>query len=141
LIFSGGYLNWKSLFGAGMARYFIFLGSLNAFLAVGLGAFGAHGLKSRISPEMLDVYQTGVQYHVFHALALILIGIIAHWLSQSNLIIWSGGLFLAGIIIFSGSLYVLSITGIRAFGAITPVGGIAFLIGWVLLAWASLKNL
>lgn len=124
-----------------MAKYLIFLGSLNAFLAVGLGAFGAHGLKTRITPDLLDVYHTGVQYHMFHALGLILVGIIAHWLSESNLIIWSGGLFLAGIIIFSGSLYVLSISGIRAFGAVTPVGGIAFLIGWVLLAWASLKNL
>lgn len=124
-----------------MAKYFIFLGSLNAFLAVGLGAFGAHGLKTRITPDLLDVYHTGVQYHMFHALGLILVGIIAHWVSESSLTMWSGGLFLAGIIIFSGSLYVLSITGIRAFGAITPVGGIAFLLGWALLAWASLKNL
>lgn len=124
-----------------MSKYFIFLGSLNAFLAVGLGAFGAHALKSRLSADMLDVYQTGVQYHIFHALGLILIGIISHWLSQSTLINWSGGFILAGIVIFSGSLYVLSITGIRTFGAITPIGGIAFLAGWILLAYASLKHL
>jgi len=124
-----------------VSKYFIFLGSLNAFLAVGLGAFGAHALKSRLSADMLDVYQTGVQYHIFHALGLILIGIISHWLSQSTLINWSGGFILAGIVIFSGSLYVLSITGIRTFGAITPIGGIAFLAGWILLAYASLKHL
>lgn len=124
-----------------MAKYFIFLGSINAFLAVGLGAFGAHGLKSRISPEMLEIYQTGVQYHIFHALGLILIGIIAHWLSESNLILWSGALILAGIVVFSGSLYILSITGIRSFGAVTPIGGVTFLAGWILMAFAALKNL
>ena len=124
-----------------MSKYFIFLGSLNAFLAVGLGAFGAHGLKSRIAHDLLDVYQTGVYYHMFHALALILVGIISHWLSNSNLVAWSGGLMLSGIIVFSGSLYVLSLSGIRTFGAITPVGGLAFLGGWILLAYASLRNL
>jgi uncharacterized membrane protein YgdD (TMEM256/DUF423 family) len=129
------------VFGEYMSKYFIFLGSVNAFLAVGLGAFGAHGLKSRITPDLLDVYQTGVHYHMFHALGLILVGVIAHWLSNSNLVAWSGGLILSGIIIFSGSLYILSLTGIRTFGAITPVGGVAFLAGWILLAYASLKNL
>ena len=124
-----------------MSKYFIFLGSINAFLAVGLGAFGAHGLKSRISAEMLEIYQTGVHYHIFHALGLILVGIIAHWLSNSNIVAWSGGFMLSGIVIFSGSLYVLSLTGVRGFGAITPIGGGAFLIGWILLAFASLRNL
>lgn len=124
-----------------MSKYFIFLGSLNAFLAVALGAFGAHALKSRLSTDMLEIYHTGVQYHIFHSLGLILIGIIAQWLSQSPLVNWSGGLILAGIIIFSGSLYVLSITGIKIFGAITPIGGIAFLVGWILLAYASLKHI
>jgi len=123
-----------------MAKCIIFLGSINAFFAVGLGAFGAHALKSRISSEMLDVYQTGVHYHIFHALGLILIGIIAYWLSESNLVLWSGGLILAGIIVFSGSLYILSISGIRAFGAVTPIGGVAFLAGWILLAYAALKD-
>ena len=124
-----------------MSKYFIFLGSINAFLAVALGAFGAHALKSRLSADMLEIYHTGVNYHIFHALGLILIGIIAHWLNQSPLVNWSGGLILAGIIIFSGSLYVLSMTGIRTFGVITPIGGIAFLAGWILLAYASLKHL
>lgn len=124
-----------------VSKYFIFLGSLNAFLAVGLGAFGAHALKARLSPDMLEIYHTGVNYHIFHALGLLLIGIIAHWLNQSSLVNWSGGLILAGIIIFSGSLYVLSMTGIRTFGAITPIGGVAFLAGWLLLAYASLKHL
>jgi uncharacterized membrane protein YgdD (TMEM256/DUF423 family) len=124
-----------------MSKFFIFAGSINAFLAVGLGAFGAHILKSKLSLEMMEVYQTGIHYHIFHSLGLILIGIITHWISQSPLINWSGGFILVGIIIFSGSLYVLSVTGIRTLGAITPIGGVAFLVGWLLLAYASLKNL
>lgn len=124
-----------------MSKYFIFLGSINAFLAVALGAFGAHSLKSRLSAEMLEIFQTGVQYHIFHALGLILVGIISHWLSHSPLVNWSGGLLLAGIVIFSGSLYVLSVSGIRAFGAVTPIGGVAFLLGWILLAVASFKQM
>ena len=124
-----------------MSKFFIFAGSISAFLAVGLGAFGAHILKSKLSLEMMEVYQTGIHYHIFHSLGLILIGIIAYWISQSPLVNWSGGLILAGIIIFSGSLYVLSITGIRTLGAITPIGGVAFIVGWLLLAYAALKNL
>lgn len=124
-----------------MSKFFIFAGSISAFLAVGLGAFGAHILKSKLSQEMMEVYQTGIHYHIFHSLGLILIGIIAYWISQSPLVNWSGGLILAGIIIFSGSLYVLSITGIRTLGAITPIGGVAFIVGWLLLAYAALKNL
>lgn len=124
-----------------MTKLFIILGSLNAFLAVALGAFGAHTLKSKLSQEMLTVYETGVQYHLIHALGLILIGIISHWITGSNLINWAGGLLLAGIFIFSGSLYVLSVSGIRALGAITPIGGMAFLIGWILLAVAAWKTM
>jgi uncharacterized membrane protein YgdD (TMEM256/DUF423 family) len=124
-----------------MSKFFIFAGSISAFLAVGLGAFGAHILKSKLPQDMMEIYQTGVQYHIFHSLGLILIGIIAHWISQSPVVNWSGGFILAGIIVFSGSLYILSITGIRTFGAITPIGGVAFLLGWILLAYVSLKSL
>ena len=123
----------------GMAKLFLIAGAVNAMLAVGLGAFGAHGLKSRLSAELLAVYQTGVQYHGYHALGLILIGIIALHLPASVWLKWSGGLMLVGILCFSGSLYLLAITGIRWLGAITPLGGLAFLIAWLLLAVAVFR--
>lgn len=123
-----------------MAKPFVLLGSLSAFLAVALGAFGAHGLKSKLSKEMFSIYETAVNYHLIHALALIMVGILAKWFSDSGYLNWSGWLFLAGTIIFSGSLYALSITGIRQLGAITPIGGVSFLIGWLLLALAAWKQ-
>jgi uncharacterized membrane protein YgdD (TMEM256/DUF423 family) len=124
-----------------MLNVFVVLGSLNAFLSVALGAFGAHGLKSKLSPEMLDVYQTGVHYQMSHALGLILVGLLsAHLSGSSALVNWSGWLLFAGIVLFSGSLYVLSVTGFKILGAITPFGGVAFLIGWVLLLFAALKG-
>lgn len=122
-----------------MLKTFVLLGSVNAFLSVALGAFGAHGLKSRISPDMLAVYETGVHYHMMHALGLILVAILAEKLS-SPLISWSGWALFVGIVLFSGSLYALSISGIRILGAITPLGGVSFLIGWVLLAIAAYKG-
>ncbi|MEZ4744979.1 MAG: DUF423 domain-containing protein [Calditrichia bacterium] len=122
-----------------MAKTFIILGSVNMFLTVALGAFGAHGLKSRLPADLMAVYQTAVQYHGMHALGLLLIGIIAHWLGQSALINWAGWLLLTGIVLFSGSLYTMSFTGIRMLGAITPFGGVAFLAGWLLLALAAWK--
>ncbi|MCB0300039.1 MAG: DUF423 domain-containing protein [Calditrichaeota bacterium] len=122
-----------------MAKTFIILGSINMFLTVALGAFGAHGLKSRLPADLMAVYQTAVQYHGMHALGLLLIGIIAHWLGQSALINWAGWLLLTGIVLFSGSLYTMSFTGIRMLGAITPFGGVAFLAGWLLLALAAWK--
>ncbi|MCB9067532.1 MAG: DUF423 domain-containing protein [Calditrichae bacterium] len=122
-----------------MAKTFIILGSINMFLTVALGAFGAHGLKGRLSADLMAVYQTAVQYHGMHALGLLLIGIIAHWLGQSALINWAGWLLLTGIVLFSGSLYTMSFTGIRMLGAITPFGGVAFLAGWLLLALAAWK--
>ncbi len=122
-----------------MSKIFLMLGAVNAFLAVALGAFGAHGLKSRLSPDLLEVYQTGVSYHMYHALGLLAVGLLAHWLSETVLLNWAGWMMVAGILLFSGSLYVLSITGIRWLGAITPLGGIAFLAGWALLAAAAWK--
>src|SRR3990172_10272877 len=119
-----------------MAKFFLIAGAVNAMLAVGLGAFGAHGLKGRVSADLLVVYQTGVQYHVYHALGLILIGILALHLPASVWMKWSGGLMLVGILFFSCSLYLLAVTGIRWLGAITPLGGLAFLIAWLLLAVA-----
>ena len=124
-----------------MSKVFIILGSLNAFLAVALGAFGAHGLQNKLTEQMLATYETGVKYHMMHALGLILIGIISRYTSGSVLINWSGWLICAGIVLFSGSLYVLSISGIRWLGAITPLGGLCFLAGWLLLAVAAFKYL
>jgi uncharacterized membrane protein YgdD (TMEM256/DUF423 family) len=125
-----------------MAKTYLLIAALNGFLAVALGAFGAHGLKQRLSADMLAVYQTGVQYHFYHtfallAVALLLLHLPLNNISLSNSLRWSGILFTVGIVIFSGSLYVLSITGIRWLGAITPLGGVAFLAGWLLLARAA----
>src|SRR5947209_18466937 len=109
-----------------MDKTFLLIGAVAAFLAVTLGAFGAHGLRARLSPEMMAVFQTGVQYHMYHALAIILVaGVMGHlsgWLIQT-----AGWCFLAGIIFFSGSLYLLAMTGVTMLGAITPLGALLFL--------------
>jgi uncharacterized membrane protein YgdD (TMEM256/DUF423 family) len=117
-------------------RLFFFLGSLSAGIAVALGAFGAHALKARLSPEMLAVYDTGVRYQMFHALALLAVA----WAGTrwpGSLVTTSGWLFVAGTVLFSGSLLALSLTGVRGLGAITPIGGVAWLVGWGCLAWAA----
>ena len=120
-----------------MDKTFLLVGAVAAFLAVALGAFGAHGLRGRLSPEMLGVFQTGVQYHMYHALALILVagimGRMSGWLIQT-----AGWCFVAGIVFFSGSLYLLAVTGVTILGAVTPIGGLLFLIGWGCLAFAAI---
>jgi uncharacterized membrane protein YgdD (TMEM256/DUF423 family) len=121
-------------------RLFVILGSLNAFLAVALGAFGAHALRSRISPDLLAIYQTGGQYHLTHALALLFVALFSERQACGSSARWSGWLFAAGIVLFSGSLYLLAITGIRIFGAVTPLGGVCFLAGWALLFTAALRQ-
>lgn len=118
-----------------MTKLFLMLASINGFMAVSLGAFAAHGLRDRLSPELLNTFQTAVQYHMYHALALFGIGLLAVNYPTSALLKYSGYLFLFGIILFSGSLYVLSISGIRWLGAITPIGGISFLAAWASLFW------
>ena len=123
-----------------MTKLFLVTGSLNAAAAVILGAFGAHGLKERLTTDMLSVYQTGVQYHFYHALGLILIGILAFHLPSSTWLRCSGWLMLTGIILFSGSLYLLSVTKLRWLGMITPLGGLAFILSWLLLTYAVLKS-
>ncbi len=117
-------------------KVFVISGSLSAFLGVALGAFGAHGLKARVSPEMLTVWQTGVQYHLVHALGLVLIGILCHLLPDIAMLRNAGWLLLAGTLLFPGSLYLLVLTDIRILGIITPLGGLSFLLGWLLLALA-----
>jgi uncharacterized membrane protein YgdD (TMEM256/DUF423 family) len=118
-----------------MDRVFFAIGAVLALIGVAAGAFGAHGLKSRLSSEMLDIFEVGVRYHMYHAFALIAVAwAYTRW--PGTLIAASGWLFVAGMLIFSGSLYLLSLTGLRWLGAITPLGGIAFLAGWLCLAWA-----
>ena len=123
-----------------MNKTFLLLGSINAFLAVGLGAFGAHGLRSKISQEMLAIYQTGIQYHMFHAMGLMIVGLVFQWISNSSAMVWAGWSMVFGILIFCGSLYALSISGLRWFGAITPLGVLGFLVGWFLFAYAIFKQ-
>jgi uncharacterized membrane protein YgdD (TMEM256/DUF423 family) len=122
-----------------MLKTFLMLGSLNAFLSVALGAFGAHALRSKLSPDMLNVYQTGVQYHMIHSIGLILIALLADKLGNSSMVNVSGWALFIGIVLFSGSLYALSLSGIKVLGAITPLGGVSFLLGWILLAIAATK--
>ncbi len=121
------------------AKFFQALGGLNAALAVMLGAFGAHALKARVSTEMLAVYQTGVQYHFYHALGLVLVGLAAMYWPASAHLKWSGSLMLAGIVLFCGSLYGLSVGELRWLGPVTPFGGIAFIAAWAAFVIAVLK--
>jgi len=119
-----------------MEKLFFLLGSLSAFLAVAAGAFGAHGLKARLSAEMLNTFEIAVRYHFYHALALFVAAwAYTRWPSSATTA--AGWLFVIGMLIFSGSLYTLALTGIRWLGAITPLGGLAFLAGWLCLAWAA----
>jgi uncharacterized membrane protein YgdD (TMEM256/DUF423 family) len=118
-------------------RLFFVLGSASAGIAVALGAFGAHALKARLSPDMLAVYETGVRYQMFHALALLAVAWASTRWPHSAAVTASGWLFVVGTVLFSGSLYALSLTGVRGLGAVTPIGGVAWLIGWGCLAWAA----
>ena len=122
-----------------MDRLFLFLGAVSAFVSVAAGAFGAHALRARLSPELLAVFETGARYEMYHALGLL--G--AAWAAER----WPGGattaagwLFVAGTVLFSGSLYALTLSGVRALGAITPFGGVAFLAGWAALAYAAARG-
>jgi uncharacterized membrane protein YgdD (TMEM256/DUF423 family) len=114
-------------------------GAIFMALAVMLGAFGAHALKTQLSPEMMQVYKTGVEYQFYHALGLLLVGLIGFQV-KSEYIKWSGILIGIGIILFSGSLYVLSLTGIKVVGAVTPFGGVSFILGWIFLVIAIQKK-
>lgn len=114
----------------------MFVGALMGFVGVGLGAFGAHGLKGRLPAEMLAVFETGVRYQMYHALALLVLGALMSRL-EGRAVVVAGWSFTAGILIFSGSLYALALSGVTMLGAITPIGGVAFLIGWIALAIAA----
>lgn len=119
-----------------MERAFFILGSIAAFLGVGLGAFASHALKARLAPELLAAFETGVRYQMYHALALL--GVAWAQTRWPGALVATGGwLFVAGIVLFSGSLYLLALTGARSLGAITPFGGLALLAGWLCLAAAA----
>ncbi|OAB43212.1 DUF423 domain-containing protein [Paenibacillus glacialis] len=123
-----------------MQRTFAKWGTILMALSVGIGAFGAHLLEPRIGADALGVYETGVHYHMIHALGLILIGLTAGQIGVSRSLKWAGWLLVSGIILFSGSLYVLSITGVKVLGAITPLGGVAFIAGWLCYLSAFLRS-
>ena len=123
-----------------MARNFLVIAALSGFLAVALGAFGAHGLKDRLAPDLMAVYQTAVQYHFYHTLVLLAVAMLLLRYPQQGILVASGSLLLVGLVLFSGSLYVLALSGVRWLGAITPLGGVAFLLAWLLLAWFGIKS-
>lgn len=121
-----------------MIKPFFIIASITGFLGVALGAFGAHALKDRLSEQMLQTFETGVRYQMYHAFALFAVAwALTQW--KSSYLTYSGWLFIAGIVIFSGSLYILAITGQRGWGAVTPLGGLAWLLGWLSLAWGVYK--
>ena len=122
-----------------MDRLFFGIGSLSAAVAVALGAFGAHALKARLDANLLAVFETGVRYQMAHALALLAVAwACTRW--PGSLVVASGWLFIAGTVLFSGSLYALSLSGLRWFGAITPLGGVAWLAAWLCLAWGVWRS-
>jgi uncharacterized membrane protein YgdD (TMEM256/DUF423 family) len=119
-----------------ISSHFASIGALSAFIAVGAGAFGAHALKTRLTPDLLQVFETGARYQLYHAFGLF----VAAWQVSQGPCPWgerAGWAFIAGTVLFSGSLYALALTGIRPLGAITPFGGVAFLAGWIMLAVAA----
>jgi len=122
-----------------MERVFLVLGAVSAGLAVAAGAFAAHGLRQRLSPEMLAVFETGVRYHMYHALGLLAVARLAA-LGPGRAMRVAGWLFVAGTLLFSGSLYGLAVSGQRWLGAITPLGGVCFVAGWLVLAWAGARG-
>jgi uncharacterized membrane protein YgdD (TMEM256/DUF423 family) len=122
-----------------MDRLFFSLGAVSGAIAVAAGAFGAHGLKLRLTPDLLAIFDTAARYQMFHALALLAAGwAVSRWPGASARA--AGWCFIAGTLVFSGSLYALSLSGIRALGAITPVGGVLFIAGWLLLAVAAWRR-
>ena len=122
-----------------MDRTFLALGAISAAISVAAGAFGAHALKARLAPDLLAVFETGARYHMFHELGLVA----AAWAAArfpGAAVVWAGWLFVAGTVLFSGSLYALTLTGVRALGAVTPFGGVAFIAGWAALAAAAVRG-
>lgn len=120
-------------------NHWIAVGAVSGLLAVAAGAFGAHGLKEKLSPEMLAIFETAARYQMYHAFALLVVGLVEGKTSPGALRV-AGWSFLLGTVLFSGSLYVLAMTGLKWLGAVTPLGGLGFMIGWAALAWAALRR-
>lgn len=123
-----------------MRPIFVTLGCFSALIGVGMGAFGAHGLKPVLSPEMLAIYQTAVNYQMWHALGLLVIGVLQQQMPDRMMISWAGWIMFAGILFFSGSLYLLAILNLPWLGMITPIGGGCFLLAWLLLSIPLIKK-
>ena len=122
-----------------MERLFVMAGALSGALGVAAGAFGAHALRAKLEPRMLEVFETGARYQLIHAVALLAVAWAAgRW--PGSLTTASGWLMVAGTLLFSGSLYVMALTGVRALGAVTPLGGVCFIAGWLCLALAAMKG-
>src|SRR5437773_9471654 len=117
-----------------MDRTFLLIGAIFGFLGVALGAFGAHALRSRLSPEMLAVFETGVRYQMYHTFAVLIVAAAIGHIGNARLLVAAGWLFFTGVLLFSGNLDALALTGVATLGAITPIGGLLFLIGWACLA-------
>jgi uncharacterized membrane protein YgdD (TMEM256/DUF423 family) len=122
-----------------MTKTFILLGSLFSFIGIALGAFAAHALKDKLSTDLFAIWEVGVRYHMYHALGLLAVAWVTTQFPEANVSI-SGWLFVCGIVIFSGSLYALSLSGMRWLGAITPIGGLCFLAGWLWLGWSVWRS-
>lgn len=122
-----------------MAKKVLMTAAISGLLVVALGAFGAHGLKARLAADMLAIYQTGVQYHFYHSLALLVTALVMMQAPKVVAFRWAAVLFIAGTVIFSGSLYLLAISGIRWLGAITPIGGLLLMAGWAALSVGSFQ--
>lgn len=123
-----------------MSRFYLLATAINGFLVVMLGAFGAHALKAHLLPERLATWETSVQYQMFHTIALVAVAWLAQTDSGQSSLRWSGRLFVAGLVIFNGSLYLLALTGVSLLGAITPIGGVAWLLAWLLLGKTALAK-
>jgi uncharacterized membrane protein YgdD (TMEM256/DUF423 family) len=122
-----------------MARFFIAIASLLGALAVTGGAFGAHALKAQLSEKALNTFELGTRYQMYHALALLLVALLLLQAPDNPWLVAAGWAFILGVVIFSGSLYALSLSGLKVLGAITPIGGVAFILGWILMVLASVK--
>lgn len=120
-----------------MARWFVLIGALMGGLSVAAGAFGAHALSAQLSEKALSSFETGARYQMYHAFGLVVVGLASQTVGDSSLLSAAGILFIGGIIFFSGSLYILSLSGVKLLGAVAPIGGLAFMAGWLCLAIAG----
>jgi uncharacterized membrane protein YgdD (TMEM256/DUF423 family) len=121
-------------------KFFLVIGCVFAFLSIAIGAFGAHGLEGKISERSLQIYKTGVQYQMFQTAGIFLVALLLDKYGSISTLTWAGWLMVIGVLLFSGSLYVLSVTDIKIIGAITPIGGVLFLVSWILVAISVLKS-